>query len=145
VRSSHMYVGPEVQAVTIRRQVPPNLCMQPTAMCFRRSALRAPISLSPSAPPSRPLHAASDTVVGHQVPPITFYLVQGCPTPAERSGRAAFTCIGQSLFTAVLHGGSGHVPLHAEMAARVVELRVPATASAARAAAPVIVAAACAG
>ncbi len=66
MRSSHMYVGQEGQAVTIRRQVQPNLCMQPTAICFRRSALRAPISLSPFAPPSRPLHAASDTVVGHQ-------------------------------------------------------------------------------
>jgi hypothetical protein len=67
VRSSHMYVGQEVQAVTIRRQVQPNLCMQPTAICFRRTTLRAPIPLSPFAPPSRPLHAASDTVVGHQI------------------------------------------------------------------------------
>jgi hypothetical protein len=67
VRSSHMYVGQEVQAVTIHREVQPNLCMQPTAICFWRSALRAPIPLSPSAPPSRPLHAASDTVVGHQI------------------------------------------------------------------------------
>jgi hypothetical protein len=67
VRSSHMYVGQEVQAGTIRRQVQPNLCMQPTAICFRRPALRAPIPLSPCAPPSRPLRASADTVVGHQI------------------------------------------------------------------------------
>ncbi len=67
VRSSHMFVGQEVQAVTIHRQIQPNLCMQPTAICFRRPALRAPIPLSPFASPSRPLHAAADTVVGHQI------------------------------------------------------------------------------
>ena len=64
VRSSHMYVGQDVQAGTIHRQVQPNLRMQPTAICFRRSALRAPIPLTPFALPSRPLHAAADAVDG---------------------------------------------------------------------------------
>jgi hypothetical protein len=88
VRSSHMYVGQEVQAGTIHRQVQPNLCMQPTAICFRRPTLRAPIPLSPSASPSRPLHAASDAVVGHQVPPLRVLSCSGCPTRTARSGSA---------------------------------------------------------
>ncbi len=93
MRSSHMYVGQEVQAVTIRRQVQPNLCMQPTAISFRRSALRAPIPLSPFAPPSRPLHAASDTVVGRQISALGVLSCSVCPTTAERSGRATFAYI----------------------------------------------------
>ncbi len=90
MRSSHMNVGQEVQAVTIRTQVQPNLCMQPTAICFWRSALRAPIPLSPFAPPSRPLHAASDTVVGHQISALGVLSCAVCPTPADGRGRAAF-------------------------------------------------------
>ncbi len=141
MRSLHMYVGQEVQAVTIRRQVQPNLCMQPTAICFRRSALRASIALSPFAPPSRPLHAASDTVVGHQVPPLHVLSCSGCPTRTARSGIAAFVRIEQALFTAVLLNGSEHLPLRAEMSIASIRDRWPATSSAARAAAPVIVAA----
>jgi hypothetical protein len=76
VRSSHMYVGQEVQAVTIRRQVQPNLCMQPTAICFRRSALRAPIPLSPSAPPCRPPMPRLILSLGTRSPPLGSYRVQ---------------------------------------------------------------------
>ncbi len=65
--------------------------------------LRASISLSPFALPSRPLHAASDPRVGHQVPPLHVLSCSGCPTRTARSGSAAYARIDQSLFTTVLH------------------------------------------
>jgi hypothetical protein len=129
VRSSHMYVGPEGQAVTIHRQVRPNLCMQPTAICFRRSALRAPIALPPCAPPPRPLHAAPDTVVGHQVPPLNVLSCSGCPTVAERSGCAAFSCTERWLFTAVPCRDNEALPLLTERLSRNDDVLLPATES----------------
>jgi hypothetical protein len=141
VRSSHMNVGPEVQAVTIRRQVPPNQCLHATANLTRRPSLRAPISLSPCASPSRRLHAAREPHVGHQISASTSYLGQGCPTRAARSGSAMLVRIEQSLFTAVPLLASEHVPLRAEWVMASFDARSPATSSAARVAAPVIVAA----
>jgi hypothetical protein len=112
VRSSHMYVGQEVQAVTIRRQTTAQPAIPLDGKSHSAAPLRASISLSPFAMPSRPLHAASESHVGHQVPPLHVLSCSGCPTAAERSGRATFACIEQSLFKAVLHSASGHLPLH---------------------------------
>ncbi len=67
MRSSHMYVGQEVQAGTIRRQTTAQPAIPLDGQTHSAAALRASISLSPFAPPSRPLHAASESHVGHQI------------------------------------------------------------------------------
>ncbi len=121
---------------------PPNKLFHWTANLTRRPPLRAPTSLSPFAPPSRPRHAASESRVGHQISALGVLSCSGCPTASERSGRVAFARIEQSLFTAVLLNGSEHVSLRAELSIATNSDRWPATSSAARAAASVIVAAA---
>jgi hypothetical protein len=70
------------------------------------------------------------------------YLVQLCPTSHARSDRAEIRYIEQSLFTAVLNLGGDHVPLRTELRVARIKFRPPASSSAARAAAPVIDAAA---
>jgi hypothetical protein len=141
VRSSHMYVGQEGQAVTIRRQVPPNQLLHSTANLTRRRRCGRQLHCRPSRLRTRPLHAASDPRVGHQVPPLHVLSCSGCPTRTARPGSATLLRIEQSLFTAVPLLGSEQVPLRAEWVMASIDARSPATSSAARAAAPVIVAA----
>jgi hypothetical protein len=145
VRSSHMYVGQEVQSVTIHRQTTAQPATPHDGQSHSAAPLRASIALSPCASPSRPLHAACDPHVGHQVPPRNVLSCSGCPTVADSSGRAAFSCIEQSQFTAMPRRSSEAMPLHAEWGVSCFRARWPATSPAARAAAPVIVAAARAG
>ena len=142
VRSSDMYVGQEVQAGTIRLQAQPNQLLHSTAHLTPRRRYGRQFHCRPSRLRTQPLHAASDLRVGHQVPPLHILSCSGCPTRAARSGSAAFARIEQSLFTTVLHNGSEHVPLRAELSIASVKDRPPATSSTARAAASVIVAAA---
>jgi hypothetical protein len=114
VRSSHMYVGQEVQAGTIRRQTTAQPAIPLDGQTHSAAALRASISLSPFAPPSRPLHAASESHVGHQFSAPGVLSCSVCPTAAEGSGRATLMCIEYSLFEAVLLLGSESVPTRAE-------------------------------
>ena len=67
MRSSHMYVGQEVQAVTIRRQVQPNQLLYSTAHLTPRRRYGRQLHCRPSRLRTRPLHAASDPRVGHQI------------------------------------------------------------------------------
>ncbi len=67
VRSSHVYVGQEVQAVTIRRQIPPNQLLHSTAHLTPRRRCGRQLHCRPSRLRTRPLHAASDPRVGHQI------------------------------------------------------------------------------
>jgi hypothetical protein len=76
VRSSHMYVGQEVQAGTIRRELPPNQCLQATAnltprrrygrQFHCRPALRRPTLSMPRLSPA----------LGTRSPPLASYLAQ---------------------------------------------------------------------
>ena len=72
-------------------------------------------------------------MLGTKCLPVAFYLGQGCPTRIARSGRATFSSIELSLFTAVPLRGSEKVPLHAEMYIVSIKVPPPATSSPARA------------
>jgi hypothetical protein len=77
--------------------------------------------------------------LGTKCLPVTFYLVQGCPTRAARSGRTTFVRIEQSLFTAVPPRCSENATLRTQWAIGCVDARRPIRRSAARAVAPAMV------
>ena len=113
VRSSHMYVGQEVQAVTIHRQVQPNQLLQTTAHLTPRRRYGRQFHCRPSL--RRPGLSMPTLILslGTRSPPLPSYLAQWCPTSTGTSGRAAFGRIEQSLFTAVLNSVSLHGHLNA--------------------------------
>jgi hypothetical protein len=75
-------------------------------------------------------------VLGTKCLPVTFYLVPRCPTPDDGSGRAAFSSIDQSQFTAVPLRDSEQVPLSAELRTASIKVRPPVSSMPARAPAP---------
>ncbi len=90
MRSSHKYVGQEVQAGTIRRQVPPNQLFHSTAKLTLRRRYGRQFHCRPSlCRPGLSMPRVNRTL-GTRSPPLASYLVQLCPTPADGSGRAAF-------------------------------------------------------
>ncbi len=101
MRSSHMYVGQEVQAGTIHLQTTAQPAIPLDGQTHSAAPLRASISLSPFALPSLPLLAASESRVGHQISALNVLSCSLCPTASERSGRAAFRLLGRSPFATV--------------------------------------------